>query len=81
MTMMEVYTLVITRIIAKQKEDGMSCKRMELTHSSKSNMMKMKKRLRENNSAKDTTWFEVTKHLLFKLIICVLHNFSKSFTL
>ena len=38
----------------------MSCKKIKLTHSSKSNMIKDKKRLREKKSAVDIRWFEVT---------------------
>ncbi len=63
--MIDLYTSGNSRIIITQKEGGMSCKRTELTHSSKSNMIKTTKRLRENKSAKDTIWFEVSQHLRF----------------
>ena len=71
---MDLFTLENSRIIITQKEEGISCNRMGLMHSSKSNMMKMKKRLIENKSAKDTRWFEVTKHVFFHLIIYVSQN-------
>ena len=58
-TMMEAYTLGNTRMVGRQKERSMSCKRIKLTHSSKSNMI-MEKRLREKRSAEDIKWFEVT---------------------
>ena len=58
--MMEAYTLGNTRMVKGQKERGTSCKKIKLTHSSKSNMIKDKKRLREKKSAVDIRWFEVT---------------------
>jgi hypothetical protein len=58
--MMEAYTLGNGRVVKRQKERGMSCKKIKLTHSSKSNMMIMENRLRENKSAEDIRWFEVT---------------------
>ena len=58
--MMEAYTLGNTRMVGRLKERGMSCKKIKLTHSSKSNMIKDKKRLREKKSAEDIRWFEVT---------------------
>ena len=59
-TMMEAYTLGNTRMVGRQKERSMSCKKIKLTHSSKSNMIKDKKRLREKKSAEDIRWFEGT---------------------
>jgi hypothetical protein len=47
---MEVYTLGDIRIIARLKERSMSCKQMEITHCSKSNMnMKRERSERVNN--------------------------------
>jgi hypothetical protein len=57
--MMEPYTLGNTRMIKGQKERGMSCKKIKLTHSSKSNMIMDIKRFREMRSAEDIRWFEV----------------------
>ena len=48
-TTMDKYTSGNGRMVkSTQKEGGMSCKRTGLTHSSKSNMIKMKKKSTEN---------------------------------
>ncbi len=52
---MDLFTLEKSRMVITQKEGGMSCNRMGLIRSSKSNMMKKVNRLKEKKSAEDTT--------------------------
>lgn len=79
-TTMELYTLGNSRMGISHKDGGMNCKRIKLTHSSKLNMMMMKRRLKKTKSPKDKRWFEITSLQKFALValIDVFHNLSKS---
>jgi hypothetical protein len=51
-TIMEVFTLDNTRMVTKQKGKSMSCKKIKLTHFTKSNM-RMDMKLKKEKSAED----------------------------
>ena len=80
-TTMELYTLGNSRMGISHKDGGMNCKRIKLTHSSKLNMMMMKKRLKKTKSQKDKRWFELSSKKRFTVdaIIDVFQNLYKLF--